>query len=204
MQVKGAMGEHHSLRRACAAAGVEELSDGVFVVGENIGASGLSSGEQRLIVIIERDELLNERAGRMQGFHQGREIIFEHQKARLGMIEDSNQLRRSEADIQGHHYAARLNDAEVAFQELVVIEAEIGDSLAWLYPFGDERRGQPFTPLAKLAIGESALSAYHSNLVRIQIDGPVHASNGRQRYDHELSRETECVVYMKNGEAIIE
>ncbi len=109
-------------------------------------------------------------------------------------------LRRSQANIQRHHDGARLYDTEVSFQELVIVEAEIGDPLAGLDPLGDESRGQPFATRAKLAVGEPALSAHHSDLVPIQIHRPMHASNRRQRYDHELSRET-LVVYTKNGES---
>lgn len=167
VQVQRAMGEHHSLGRTGAAASVEELGNRLFIVRKNIGALGPSSCEQALILVIERNELLNERARRAQLFHQRGEIVLEQQNPRLGMIQDRNQLRRRQADIQRHHHGAGLNDTEVALQELMIIEAEIGDPLAGLDTLGDESGGQPFATCAKLGVGEPALSAYHSDLVPV-------------------------------------
>ena len=82
-------------------------------------------------------------------FDQGREIGFENQDARFGMVEDGGQLDGGEPHVERHHDGARQRDAEVAFQQLVVVEAEIGDAVAGLDALGEQSGGEPFAALAE-------------------------------------------------------
>src|SRR5213078_3438988 len=91
---------------------------------------------------------------------------------------------------------ARLHDAVIAFEQLVVVEAEIGDALARLEAFRFECRGQALAALAELGISEAAGSTHHSGFASIQIYCAVHAADRRERDDHEF-----CIVPNKRQAA---
>ncbi len=134
------MRQHDALGSAGAAAGVEQLGDRVFIEAENIGALGMALIEQFFIgqigrlgvLFVQGDETLDFRAGGLELLHQRREVIFKQQHARAGMIQDVFQLQRRQPDVQRHHDGARQHHSVIAFQQLMRVEAEIGDAVAAL------------------------------------------------------------------------
>ena len=86
VQVERAVRQHHALGRAGAAAGVEQLGDGVFVEGEDVGP--LDAAARRAALrrsprpIVDRTRC-DAGAGLAQLFDQRREIGFVNQHARL-------------------------------------------------------------------------------------------------------------------------
>ena len=195
VQVQGPVREHHALGRARAPAGIKQFCGRSLVAGENVSAFRPAAREQLLIsevglgdLFIECDEFLDAGAGWPQLLHQRRKIIFEQQQACFRMVEDGDQLRLRQAHVQRHDDAARLDHAEIAFEELMVIEAEISDALAGPQSLRFQRRSQPLGARAELGIGETARTADDTDFLSVQIHRPMHASNRRQRHDHERSR----------------
>ena len=103
------------------------------------------------------------------------------------MIEDADQLRRRQAHVQRHYHRVRLDDAVIAFEKLVVIEAEIRDSIAGPDSPRVQRRRQPFTTLAELSVSEAPRSADYPDFSPVQIHRAMHAADRRQGHDHEFS-----------------
>ena len=74
--------------------------------------------------------MLNRRTVFPEVLDERREVVFKEHHAGFAMVQDLDQFRRGEANIERRHNCAGLNDAEVAFQQLVRIEAQIGDAVA--------------------------------------------------------------------------
>ena len=89
------------------------------------------------------------------------------------MVEYRSQLEGREPHIERHDDGAGEQHAEVTFQKLVRIEAEIRDAVALLNAFGKQAGGQALAPLAELAVGEAMFPADDSGLAAVKIDGPV-------------------------------
>ena len=85
--------------------------------------------------LVERDEALDLAASRPQHLHQRREIVFKQQHPRAGMIQDIGELQLGQADVERHHDSARLHHAVIAFQQLMIVEAQVGDAIAVLDAF---------------------------------------------------------------------
>ena len=137
VQVQRPVRERYALGRAGAAAGVEQLGDGHFIVGKNVGALGLAFRDELLVAqvgagdfFVNGDPPLNRPAACAKLFDHRDEVGFKHQNLRAGMIQDVDQFRLRETDIQGHHDSARLHHAVVALEQLVIIKAEIGHAIS--------------------------------------------------------------------------
>ena len=184
VQVQGAVGQRHALRCAGAAAGVEKLRDGSFVVRENIRALRMAFREKLLIIVVERNPLLDLGTARRERLYQWRKIVFIHQDPRFGVIEDAGQLRSRQPDVQGHDDGARLNHTVISLQKLMVIETQIRDPLARTHALRKQRAGQPLAPLPEFGVGKPPRATDHTRLLPIQIHRSMHAPNRRQRHNH--------------------
>ena len=186
VEIEVAMGEHDALGRPGAAAGIEKFRHGVLVIIEDVGALGMAGGEKVFVdpigagglFGIERHEELDAGAKRLQLFYQGREIVFKGQDAGAGVIQNGDEFGRRQAHIQRHHNGLGLHDAVVALQQLVVVEAEVGDAVAGLNTGGGERGGQAAYPLAELTVSELAGAANNAEPVTEEVHGAVQAADG--------------------------
>ena len=79
---------------------------------------------------------------------------------------------------------AGLHHAVIAFQKLVIVEAEIGDAIATLNSVLAQRRPKPLRALPEFAVGELSFARNDSNLVGKQIHGAVETPDGCQRNKH--------------------
>ena len=58
---------------------------------------------------------------------------------------------RRQPHIQRHHHRPRQHHAVIAFQQGVIVEAQIRHPVAGLYAFGDQPGGQPFRSARRTA-----------------------------------------------------
>ena len=130
VQVEGAMGEGDALGRAGGAGGVKQFGDLAFVKGEEIGPLDAPARQEFLVGLAGFDPALHAGAGLAQLFHQRREIGLVDQDARFGVVEDAGQFGGGEAHVERHDDGADEGRGEIAFQQLVGIEAEVGDAVA--------------------------------------------------------------------------
>ena len=77
--------------------------------------------------------------------------------------------------------------AEVAFEQLVRVEAEERDAIAGYDSFGKQTEGEPLDALAELGVGEASFPADHAGLPAEKINSPIERPNWRQRYVHDLA-----------------
>ena len=77
--------------------------------------------------------------------------------------------------------------AEVAFQQLVVVEAEKGDAVAGADAFGQQPAGQALATLSELRIGEARGLRLRPSFCR-RDRRPVQAADGGEWHVHGESR----------------
>src|SRR5262245_35295788 len=78
----------------------------------------------------------------------------------------------------------RLNHAEVCLQQLMVVEAEIGDTIAVLNPPFGERVGEALAAGAELCICETQLARDDSYLLGEEVNGSMQTAKRSERYQH--------------------
>ena len=161
MQIKRTVAEHHTLGRAGAAAGVEQFGNSVLIDAENVRAFRMALVQQLFVrhirdghFVVKCDEALNLAASRTQHLNQRRKIVFKQQHPSAGVIQDISELQRGQSDIQRHHDSARLHHAVIAFQQLMIVETQICDTIAVLDAFFRQRSGQSFASSAEFGISE--------------------------------------------------
>ncbi len=142
--------------------------------------------EQFFVGSPDFDEALNGGAGLRRCSTERREIGFVDQHARLGMVQNGGEFERREPNIERHDDGAGQRNAEVAFQKLVVVEAEVGDAVARLDARGEQAGRQPLAAFAEFGIGEAAGAADDAGLFAVEIDGAIEAADRRQRHVHAL------------------
>ena len=169
VEIQGAMREHHAFGRAGGTRSVKQLGDGVFVDGKRVGARQAAAGEQFFVGLPDFDGVLDFRQRR----DRLAEVALVNQDARLGVVEDAGEFRRGQPHIERHYDGARQQDAEIAFQKLVIIEAQVGDAIAGLHSEGEESGRQALAALAEFPIGEAVRAAHHSDFGAIEIDSSI-------------------------------
>ena len=75
---------------------------------------------------------------------------------------------------------------EIAFEQLVGIEAEVGDAVAGEDAFGEQSEGEAFDAFAEFGVGEAAVPADHAGLLSVEVYCAVERSNWRKRHVHVL------------------
>src|SRR5580704_8991723 len=100
------------------------------------------------------------------------------------MVQDVHEFRLRQPDVQRHHDAARLNHAVIPFDQLMIVKAEICDTVAGLDAKFRERRGQRLTALSHLTVRELAVSANDAHLFPEQIYGAVQTTQRSQGNEH--------------------
>src|SRR5439155_5189410 len=114
-------------------------------------------------------------------------IAFVNQHARLGVIEDGGELGGSEPHVKRHDDGADERDAEVAGEELVVIEAEVGDAVAGLNAHGPQAGGEPLAVFAEIRVGIPANAGDDADFLPVEIHSAIEAADRRQGYLHDWS-----------------
>ena len=137
MNIEGAVREHHSLGCARAAAGVEDFGDFIFIKRENIGTRNAVASQKVFQVqirlwnrLINRDIAPNTGASFAQLPNQRGKLAFENQHRGVGVTENGGQLGGLQPHIERHRDGPNQRGAVVAFQKLMIVEAEIGDTVA--------------------------------------------------------------------------
>jgi hypothetical protein len=120
-----------------------------------------------------------------------REIAFVDQKARRGMLKNRREFVWSEPDVQRHHDSAGQQDAEIAFQELMRVEAEVSYAISFRDAFRKQAGREALATLAELCISKAVLSADNAGLPTVEIDRAVQASYWREGNVHDWDC-TEC------------
>ena len=186
VQVEGAVREHDAFGRPGGAAGVEELADGRLVEGADIGAVDAAGGEQGFVLGSDGDETLDGGAGGAQVIGEGGEVGFVDEDAGLGVIQDTGELGWGKAHVQRHDDAAGEGDAVVSLEELVVVEAEIGDTIAGLDARGEQSRSEAFAAFAEFGVGVAVLAGNDGSLPGVEVDTAVEAADRRQGNVHDF------------------
>ena len=161
MQVQRPVRQRHAFGRAGTPAGIKEFGDGHLVIRKNIGALGPALVENFFIgqigfrnSFVQRCPISDIRAVPAQVADDGRKIVLEDGHFRARMAQNRGQLRFGKADVQRHHDGARLDHAEVAFEQLVVVVAEVRHAIASRDAELLQAGGQPLRALSELGEGK--------------------------------------------------
>ena len=158
VEVERAVRQHDALGRAGGAAGIEQFGDGRFIDREDVGAGQAIGREEFLIALTDSDPVLDGGARPTEVVDHRGEIGFVDHDAGLGVIEDRGEFGGREAHIERHRDGAGKQRPVVAFEQLVVVEAEIGDAVGGPDPERDEAGGQAFAALAELGVRKAAVA----------------------------------------------
>jgi hypothetical protein len=93
------------------------------------------------------------------------------------VIENGDELGRLKAHVQGHHHGTNQRRAIVAFEQLIVIEAEKGDAITAGNTFAEQSRRETFATFAELGVGVTARTRDHADFVAVEIDASIEASD---------------------------
>src|SRR6266436_604126 len=155
------MRKHHSLGSAGAAAGVEELGNVIFVEGKNVGARDAVRRQQVLQEqvclrdgLVNGDVALDGGAGLAQCLNQWGKFAFEHQHASACVIENGNEFGGLQAHVERHGNGPNQGRSVIAFQQLMIVEAEIGDPVTRASALGKKAGSQAFAAFSELSVGE--------------------------------------------------
>ena len=145
---------------------------------------GVPVREKILVFGIEIDGA-HRRPGLAELFHEGREIVFIEQNARLGMPQDRAQLGGREADVERHHHGAGLRHAEISFQQPVRVEAEKADAVARLHAGPLQSADASLSQRSpNCGVGEPLRAADDAFFGAIEIDAAMQAAQRRQGNFH--------------------
>ena len=117
---------------------------------------------------------------------EGREIGFIDEDARFGVVKDAGQFRCGEAHVERHDGGADERGGEIAFEQLVGIETEVGDAVAGKDAFGEQSEGEAFDAFAEFGIRKAALAADNAGLLSVEVYCAVERSHWRKRHVHVL------------------
>ncbi len=150
------------------------------------GRLDAAGGEEGFVLGADGDETLDGGAGGAEVFGEGGEIGLVDEDAGFGVIQDTGKLGGGQAHVQRHDDGARERDAIVSFEELMVIEAEVGDAVAGLDAGGEESRGEAFAAFAELGVSESVVAGNDGSLPGVEVDTAVEAADRRQGNVHDF------------------
>src|SRR3954466_10084555 len=117
---------------------------------------------------------------------RGGEVGFVEEDARLGVVQDGGELGRGEPHVDRHRDRAGEEGGVIAFEELVVIEAEVRDAVAGLDAERLEPEGEALAPFAELGVGEAEVAGDDGGLPRVEVDAAIEAANRAQWHAHAL------------------
>ena len=117
-------------------------------------------------------------------FDQRSEFALEHQHAGAGMIENGGKLGGLQAHVERHRDGSNQRRPVIAFQKLMIVEAEIGDAVAGADALGKQPGGKTFATLSELGVGERAGAGDDACLFSVKINGAVQAPDGCKRHVH--------------------
>ena len=204
VHVKCAVREHDTFGCAGAAAGVKDFGDFVFIDGENIGTRNAVVGHQVFEKEVGlRDGLIDGDVGLDAGtvlpnfFDQRSEFAFENQHAGVGMPENYGKLRWLKAHVERHRDGSNERRAVVAFEKLVVVEAEIGDAVAGADAVGKQPGCETFATLSELGVGERTGAGDDSSFFSVKIDGAIQAPDGCEGHVHGQPGKTSAGVFQE-------
>ena len=113
-----------------------------------------------------------------------REVVLEDNHDRARMTKNRGQLRFGKADVERHQDRARLDHAEVAFEQLVVVVAEVGHAIARRDAELLQAGREPLRALSELGVGELPVPGDDADSGSVQIHGAMQAAKGRERNEH--------------------
>ena len=186
VQVEGAMREGDALGSAGGSRGIKQLGDFVFVEAEDVGPLDAPARQQCLVSVAGFHPALHARAGLPQLVHQGGEVGLINHHAGFGVIEDARQLHGGEAHVERHGDGADERCSEVAFQQLMGIEAQIGHAIAGEDSLGEQSEGHAFDTFAELGVGEAPVTRDHAGLFPKEVYCAVERSNWCKGHVHVL------------------
>ena len=140
------MRKRHAFGCAGTPAGIKKFGDGHLVVRKNIGAIRAALVDDFFM----GNPMPDVRACAAKTCYGVREIVLEDDHLRARMTQDRGQLQLGKADVQRHQNGARLDHAEVAFEQLVVVVAEIRHAIAGRDAELLQAGGQPLRALSEL------------------------------------------------------
>jgi hypothetical protein len=88
VEVERAVGEHHALRRAGGATGVEDLGNGEFVVGGEIGVFFVALGQQGFVAVLDADPVLDSGARGAEPLGHRCKFVFIEKDSGSGVAKD--------------------------------------------------------------------------------------------------------------------
>ena len=83
------------------------------------------------------------------------------------MLDDAGEFDGGEPDIDGHHDGPGQQNAEVAFEELMIVEAEVRHPVAGLDAQGQQAGREAFAALAELPVCETAGAVDYPDFVAV-------------------------------------
>ena len=130
VQIKRPVRQHHTFGSARTAAGIEKLCDFVLIKRQYVRAIEAAVRqeffESRVRLrnrSIDRDVPFDARARLSKHVDQGRELTFKDQHPCPGVIENPDELRGRETNVERHHNRMHHRRPVVAFEKLAVVEA---------------------------------------------------------------------------------
>ena len=102
------------------------------------------------------------------------------------MVEDARQLHGGEPHVERHHDGADERCGEVAFQQLMCVEAQEGHAVAGQDSLGKQSEGQAFDTFAEFGVGEAPVTRDHAGLFSKEVYCAVERSNWRKGHVHVL------------------
>src|SRR5437867_5694666 len=100
------------------------------------------------------------------------------------MLQDSRKLRFGKPHVERHYDPASLHNSVVAFEQLMGVEAQIGDAVALPDAEPHQRRGQPLATFAELRVGELLIAADDADLGAEHANSPVKTAGGGKLNEH--------------------
>ena len=198
MQVERTVREHHALGSAGGAAGIEKLADGVLVEEHDIGTVDAAARQQFLVVGARFYEALNAGAGGTEMIDQRGKIGLIDQDARRGVIQNGAEFKRRKPYVERHHDGAGERHSEIAFQKLMGIEAQVGNTIPLLDAFREQAGRQALAAFAELRVCETVLPANYAFFAAVKVDGAVQTTHRREGHVH-LSDCTAAAYWKKRA-----
>jgi hypothetical protein len=89
------------------------------------------------------------------------------------MPENYGKLRWLKAHVERHRDGSNERRAVVTFEKLMVVEAEVGDTVAGADALRKQPGGETFATLSELGVGERTEAGDNSSFFSVKIDGAI-------------------------------
>ena len=154
--------------------GIEKLSNGILVHLHHVAPINLSARQQFFVVslhhprrfrlAIQQHEISHLRNRVSKGLNQRKELAFEEENLRFGIVENISKLLRCKADIQRQQNRPSLKHPVVRFQQSMAIRTEERHPVPRLDSHSPQASSQAPRSLGKFRVGESLVVAHHGRI----------------------------------------